>query len=594
MNILTNQPFPGQEGFSVKTYADFFHHPSGNAALTKTSFEELLRKLPREWTPDVFIFNNPFNYPLPENVEQSPIPTILILTDWFGSTDSLPDTLRTFDYIFTDRYSIDILVALGFKNVDYWPAFGFDPAVFKRFDAPERTTDIFFAGNFNPNIQTERLPWLKRISVFDKRFSVKIVTNCFGQEYVRQMNRARIVFNRSIKGEMNMRAFEAPACGALLFMEEENREIREFLTPGKECITYNNENLEDLLEYYCTHTTESNAISQAGYETIQHFSFPRLFQSLLDKITEKNITAGSGRSSRLSYARSTGHRDLVHQSLAIAGRDKSTISKLSQLVSSSADSHLFNDCGVILMAFAEDCAAQNGFDEPTVHHLVELSINLLHKAHVINTGYITPVFNSAQIYLELKESDKALAQYRRLLTWQPPDAIPSQRGLLYPLHYKTPLRYRWAKLFVDSIDDDDQLNTQRLRYLKGWSTYQYAVHVRDQLTPAELVDCFTRADDLMPHCIAISREKALALENNAQMKEAKSAYESLLSTQPFDFDMVKRYANLLFMQGEKEKAQKIVDESVLALQRISFKSDELLDVFTAFQEFLKNAAEPVH
>src|SRR5205807_214149 len=39
----------------------------------------------------------------------------------------------------------------------------------------------------------------------------------FGDEYRKLLSRARIVFNRSIRGECNKRVFEAAATGALLF-----------------------------------------------------------------------------------------------------------------------------------------------------------------------------------------------------------------------------------------------------------------------------------------------------------------------------------------------------------------------------------------
>ena len=77
--------------------------------------------------------------------------------------------------------------------------------------------------------------------------SAEVRSDIFGDDYGRFLNRARIGFNRSIRGEMNLRAFEVPACGGLLFMEEQNREIREFLTPGEEVVLYNNDNFEELV-----------------------------------------------------------------------------------------------------------------------------------------------------------------------------------------------------------------------------------------------------------------------------------------------------------------------------------------------------------
>jgi hypothetical protein len=42
------------------------------------------------------------------------------------------------------------------------------------------------------------------------------------------LQRVKIVLNRGVRGECNLRAFEAAAAGALLFQEAGNREAPEF------------------------------------------------------------------------------------------------------------------------------------------------------------------------------------------------------------------------------------------------------------------------------------------------------------------------------------------------------------------------------
>ena len=48
---------------------------------------------------------------------------------------------------------------------------------------------------------------------------VVIKQGVFGDKYRKLLSRARIVFNRSIRGECNKRVFEGAAGGALLFQE---------------------------------------------------------------------------------------------------------------------------------------------------------------------------------------------------------------------------------------------------------------------------------------------------------------------------------------------------------------------------------------
>src|SRR5437868_5336515 len=93
---------------------------------------------------------------------------------------------------------------------------------------PRRSGDCLafgYGGSLHPAVQGERLPWLGRLARFAERYRVVIRGGVFGDDYRALLRRARVVFNRSVRGEANRRAFEALAGGALLFQEAENREL---------------------------------------------------------------------------------------------------------------------------------------------------------------------------------------------------------------------------------------------------------------------------------------------------------------------------------------------------------------------------------
>ena len=69
-------------------------------------------------------------------------------------------------------------------------------------------------GNLSATVQRERAPWLARVARLADRCRVRIAGGVYGEEYTRLMNATRITFNRSIRGEMNMRCYEAAACGS--------------------------------------------------------------------------------------------------------------------------------------------------------------------------------------------------------------------------------------------------------------------------------------------------------------------------------------------------------------------------------------------
>src|SRR5262249_11656921 len=96
----------------------------------------------------------------------------------------------------------------------------------------ERDVDLLFLGSGDPDIQAERLPWLARLARLSQRWRVVVAQGIMGPAYREALGKARVVFNRSIRGEANQRTFEALAAGALLFQEADNAEVASILEPG--------------------------------------------------------------------------------------------------------------------------------------------------------------------------------------------------------------------------------------------------------------------------------------------------------------------------------------------------------------------------
>src|SRR5262249_51944619 len=144
-----------------------------------------------------------------------------------------------------------------------------------------RDIDILFVGNLHPAVQRERLPWLGRLAQLAERWEVVIRTGVHGEAYRNLLGRARIVFNRSIRGECNCRVFEAAAAGALLFQEEGNQEVGDYFRDRQECIFYSDENLESLLEHYLGHEDERRTIAEVARADVSKFSFEAMWEEHL-------------------------------------------------------------------------------------------------------------------------------------------------------------------------------------------------------------------------------------------------------------------------------------------------------------------------
>ena len=90
-----------------------------------------------------------------------------------------------------------------------------------------------------------------------------------------------------MRGEWNLRVGEACSCGALLFSERGNLEMAQEWQHGRDCVTYGEEDLESLLEYYLTHEDERRAIAEAGRAKARARTFDACWEEACRTIEER-------------------------------------------------------------------------------------------------------------------------------------------------------------------------------------------------------------------------------------------------------------------------------------------------------------------
>src|SRR5262249_31800777 len=140
---------------------------------------------------------------------------------------------------------VPLFERLGYADVRWFCQYTFKRPFHRRYDDIPRDLDVAFAGNLNVAVQRERAPWLSRLAGLGRRgVRVEVRQGLHGEAYGRFLTRARIGWNRSIRGELNLRGFEVPACGALLLIERENLEVRDFFAPDEECVLYGDDDFE--------------------------------------------------------------------------------------------------------------------------------------------------------------------------------------------------------------------------------------------------------------------------------------------------------------------------------------------------------------
>jgi spore maturation protein CgeB len=194
------------------------------------------------------------------------------------------EQLAAFDVIFTSfPHYVPRLRELGLR-AEYF-RIGFDPRVLRLLGSKARSTAVAFVGGLgrlqhrrgNELLEraARRLPiefW--GVGVDDWPPGSPVRTHYRGEAWGLDMFRilagARIVLNRHIDvaedNANNMRLYEATGAGALL-LTDEKRNLAELFEPGREVVTYGDEDeLVERARYFLEHESERAAIARAGHE----------------------------------------------------------------------------------------------------------------------------------------------------------------------------------------------------------------------------------------------------------------------------------------------------------------------------------------
>jgi GT2 family glycosyltransferase/Tfp pilus assembly protein PilF len=250
----------------------------------RDTWNDVRARLPSGWEPDLVALWLPYTT-VPGCLWSAPPVRVGLATDANLLWHYYRRALAACDLVFTDAWGAERCqqagiaqarpgILCGCENADVdgpWP------------DGP-RDIDILLVGNLNPPVQRERMPWLRRLAALSRRWQVVIRTAVPEDSYRKLLARSRIVVHHSPRHKCGRRAFEAAAAGALVFQEQGNRELPAFFRDRQECVYYQPDNLEALLEHYLGHEDERQALTAAARHAVRQFRFEDFWQDLLAQV----------------------------------------------------------------------------------------------------------------------------------------------------------------------------------------------------------------------------------------------------------------------------------------------------------------------
>lgn len=188
------------------------------------------------------------------------------------------------DMVFAaQRESVEELARLTKKPV-YWLPLACDPDTHCA-DAVEKTFDTCFIGNVHKGLHDGR------IDALDVLFKASGLFY-YGQKFFRNVAntyaQSKIVFNHSLKNDINMRVFEAMASGSMLLTDRIVNNGFEDLFDETMLATYGNmEELGRSVKYYLENEGEREAIAATGKECVLNLhTYKRRMETALNKMKE--------------------------------------------------------------------------------------------------------------------------------------------------------------------------------------------------------------------------------------------------------------------------------------------------------------------
>ncbi len=248
-----------------------------------------LERIPREGFDLYLNIDDGLGYHLPDDCR----PSAFWAIDTHLNFDRCREKAPRFDVVFAaQRDGAEMLRGIGVSSASWLPL-ACDPEIHRKHDVA-RQFDVAFVGNIFPGPRGELLDLIRR------RYRNSFVGQSYFDDMARTYSAARIAFNRSIRNDVNMRVFEAVACGSMLMTNDlGDNGLGELFQDGVHLAVYrDHEDLLDKLAFYLEREVVRERIAAAGRaEAIAKHTYGHRMEKALkgveDALSKSTISVGS-------------------------------------------------------------------------------------------------------------------------------------------------------------------------------------------------------------------------------------------------------------------------------------------------------------
>lgn len=249
----------------------------------------IVDRLSARWQPELFLWIESVFGHRPQGLRSLGIPTACYLIDSHLQLPWHLEWATQFDYVFVaQREYIPHFLEAGVTRVAWLPL-ACDPMMHGPVPGPKQF-DVGFVGSLTEHHAVRRA----RLERLRTRFNVH-VERAFLRDMAAILSRSRLVFNDAVKRDLNMRVFEALCTGSCLLTDRATPSgLDELFVDREHLVIYDDDDLEDLVEYYLAHEDEREAIAAAGRaEVLRRHTYDHRVASLLDTVFASASEAAS-------------------------------------------------------------------------------------------------------------------------------------------------------------------------------------------------------------------------------------------------------------------------------------------------------------
>jgi len=222
-----------------------------------------------------------------EDIPQHLKPAMLLASDTHMERPrkALTKLIKRYDLVFCSHLPYIYEMDGQFPGKLVWLPFACDPEIHLKLNQKKRY-DIGFVGNDGG------IPRKFLLQEIRERFPSSFLGNRDYRSLNAVYSASRIGFNYSIKGEINMRAFEIMSCGTMLLTNHAvGNGLDQIFEDGTHLVIYNSpRELFEKVGYYLTHPKEREKIASSGYErTIAHHTYEDRAKTIIEEAKKRKL-----------------------------------------------------------------------------------------------------------------------------------------------------------------------------------------------------------------------------------------------------------------------------------------------------------------